>query len=192
MTRNMRLPADVREEVSRTILARATEMGWDDLTLSERSEVYSQWIDDAEIGGKLTHYLPRERIRVWIKDGPMKEFSRAKRGLGSLANYVDQPSQLESTLATRLLGPSWQVRHDSIRVKPARFIASDGTTDVTILWGPTKDLKHLVWAWLNASSASETRIAVIETSREPVTADEGTNHERIASRLGTEITHVRV
>ena len=46
--------------------------------------MYDRWLDDPAIGGYLTRFLSRERARVWLKDVPMKEYSRARNGIGPL------------------------------------------------------------------------------------------------------------
>lgn len=184
------LPRVVREKVSRAVFARALQLHWQDLSLADRSRKYEEWMTDPEIGGALDQYLPREKIRVWIKDGPMKEFSRAQRGLGPYASLVVAGENLESRIASTVFGGEWGVVAGTSRVKPASFLVSNNTSTKRVFWGDNRELKHLIWAWLNNPSSDSAVIVIASTIAVPITPDVEQRNRRIAERLSTEIHYV--
>ena len=185
-----RIPRHVREEISRSILKRAVEVGWEDLANSKRSAYYEEWAASPDIGGRLADYVPPERIRVWIKDGPMKEFKRAKRGLGPYADLAPKAQNREQEITEKAFGQDWNVVDGSVNVKPNKFDVQRDDERITILWGTRIDLKHLVWAWLNHPYPEHCRLVLVNTQSEPLTSAARTKHDILANRLGTEIRYV--
>jgi len=183
------IPSDIRNSVASTVIQRAIDMNWDDLTMAERSRIYEAWVDDPQVGGQLTAYIPRSRIRVWIKDGPMKEYARARRGLGPYAQYVTNPANHEREICARVLGHEWAVVAESIDVKPAQFRAVHSTDESTciIYWGTTHEAKHLLWAALNTAEHQDPIMVIVGTRRAPIVASECTVLETIARRANIRI-----
>lgn len=138
----------------------------------------------------MANYVPPERIRVWIKDGPMKEFKRAMRGLGAYADLAPKAANKENEIARKALGQSWNVIEGSINVKPNRFDAEHDDERITVFWGTRIDLKHLVWAWLNHRHPEDCRLVIIETQNEPLTSSAKADDVILSKRLGTSIAYV--
>jgi hypothetical protein len=183
-----RMPPDIRERVARAVLRRADLAGWEDLNARERSAYYNAWTTDVEVGGVIAQYLPAEAIRVWIKDGPMKEYTRARRGLGPYAGLVRTTTEREIEILFRSLGEGWSLAPGSIAVKPARFVAEDATGNrIDIIWGSPSDLKHLVWAWLNQPSDRETELVIATSTSQPMTRDERARVSDIGRKLSATI-----
>jgi hypothetical protein len=182
------MPDQIREQVAEKVLARAVAAKWDDLNANERSRLYRVWSEDPEIGGVIARFIPRDGVRVWIKDGPMKEYTRARRGLGPFAGSIPVTTESEERITGRVLGPGWALKPGTIGVKPAKFVATNTDGDETlILWGSSKDLKHLVWAWLNLPRHMYGIIVVVSSQRQPVTSDERDYIESIGAKLNTDI-----
>ena len=60
--------------------------------------MYTQWVESTNpIGRILAPYMTPEAARSWIKDGPMKEYSRANRGAGRYAELWDKGTWQEAT-----------------------------------------------------------------------------------------------
>ena len=97
-----RMPDQIREQVAEKVLARAVAAKWDDLNANERSRLYRVWSEDPEIGGVIARFIPRDGVRVWIKDGPMKEYTRARRGLGPFAGSIPVTTESEERITARL------------------------------------------------------------------------------------------
>ncbi|MCH8562053.1 hypothetical protein LTI14_02305 [Nesterenkonia sp. YGD6] len=183
-----RIPRSTREDVAKRILERAVELGWEDMTHGERSATYEQWVVDPQIGGMIGAYLPAERVRVWIKDGPMKEYRRARRGLGPYAKFVPTAVAMEGMISTIVLGSEWAVLPQTIGVKPSRFTAIGPEEDeVTIYWGNPSDLKHIVWGGLIAPRHVTIRMVVVSTPTQPLTSDTKALIHSLQSKLGTDI-----
>jgi hypothetical protein len=185
-----RLPKNVREAISRRILERASSEDWPDLTNNEKSRLYEEWVQDPNIGGRLSEYIARSRVRVWIKDGPMKEYSRAARGLGPYAHLMpDQPSY-EFDIARGVLGEGWTPIDGTITWKPNQFQARSGDRRIHIYWGTERDLKHLVWAYVTHTNDADPRIVVAVTQQHPVGDQKLALHKSIGEKIGTEISYV--
>ena len=101
---------------------------------------------DPEIGGVLTKYMSSENARSWIKDGPMKEYGRARLGAGRYARFGTSvgPTARAARPTRSRLGAA--VVDNSQGVKPFHCLAKmDGATTY-VAWDAAKNLRHLVWA----------------------------------------------
>lgn len=181
------IPPATRNEVASKIITRAIEAGWEDLTSTERSRMYEQWVEDPDIGGVLTSYVPKARVRVWIKDGPMKEFARARRGLGPYAVHIPEgATRYEEQVLHKALGDEWRIVEDTIDAKPARFRATSETDSAMVFWGTAVEVKHLYWAALNTPLTDNPVVVVTATRRHPVTEPVRQHLGRLSARTGTE------
>jgi len=54
-------------------------MRWEERTAGECFAAYVQFVEDRAIGGALTPFISKDRIRVWIKDGPPKSAGARQR-----------------------------------------------------------------------------------------------------------------
>lgn len=182
-----RMPPSIRSEVAARVLRRALDANWEDLPQLARSSLFEEWSRDPDIGGVIAQYVPQDRVRLWIKDGPIKGYQRARMGLGPYAKYLPQTVPAEEAIASRLPGGKWVCDPNSISVKPSRFIARKEEQSLEVLWGTTTELKHLIWHWLKAESNDSMRLVVVSTSDRPVTREIREQCERISARLGTPI-----
>jgi len=173
-------------------MTQAVEFGWADLSTSERSSHYEKWASDPEIISALSPHIPRERIRVWIKDGPMKEYVRARRGIGSYARFVPRAEDFEGQIISRVLGEGWELTPGSVEVKPMRFIALNAELEdkCTVLWGSKPDLKHIVWAYLNMPETTNVKLVFLATPQEPISANDENHMNKIAARISTQFYYV--
>lgn len=192
---NSSLPPPVESEVVSYLYGQAAEVGWDTLTPQDRSRQYSRWIDDPNVGGVLIQFLSREDARVWIKDGPMKEYARSRSGLGKYATFVTGPVTKAADIVGRVLGTSWTPDVSTLDVKPLRCVARHGGNAVLVIWGPAKDFKHLVWAALKVAVADRNAriaMALVQTGGQAGQRAEKDFQQRIAVRCGIELHFVRM
>lgn len=187
-----KLPKHIRDDISRLVLKRAVEVGWEDLPNKRKSELYEDWAADPKIGSRLAEYIPTERIRVWIKDGPMKEYKRARRGLGPYADLVPEGKRYEELICQKVLGSGYRLLQSSIDVKPNRFDAECEHELITVIWGNVIDLKHMVWAWLNHPYEQFAVLVLLNSRTEPLTSTVRSRTDGIAKRLGTEIVYLSI
>src|SRR5262245_19016089 len=108
----------LRRSIIAEVYRQAGDLDWDGLTDKQRSAIYDHWLDDPAIGGELTRFLSRERARVWLKDVPMKEYARARNGIGSFSDLVTIRFPNAGQIARQVLGGDWQAVDGSIREKP--------------------------------------------------------------------------
>lgn len=167
-------------------------MDWDGLTDRQRSAVYDRWLDDPAIGSELTRFLSRERARVWLKDVPMKEYARARGGIGSFADLVTVRFPSPGQIARQVLGGRWDVLEGTIREKPNRCRVWDGQEERLMIWGPPKVLRDLVWAGITAKADGRepTPLVVVAAPHGESPAEgEMRRHVRIGEIAGLEVRH---
>jgi hypothetical protein len=176
---------------------RAAELGWPSLSDAERTNQYRYWTDDQQIGGKLLLYLGRpEAVRVWMKDGPMKEYARAVNGIGKYADLVDEDIVRLPELLSRALGPGWIEIPNTKKIKPLRVTVrrhNDEDEEKRFCWGPPRDLKHLVWRAITDQAEGDAVswiVCVVNPSTRPATKSQRAQHERLARRIGLDIVDI--
>jgi hypothetical protein len=159
------IPKELRQEIIKTIYERLDRLHWEQLQDDERSALYAAFVRDPTIGEKLAPYMDEARLRVWIKDGPVKEYRRAIEGFGAYATYTSRRLAGPADLVVQALGHGWSVVPESVRQKPMRCDAvhEDGRS-VAALWGPASTFKDLYWhASVARASAEKAEIAIVIT-----------------------------
>lgn len=190
-----RIPREIETTVVTQLYADAERLGWASLTPQQHSAQYDKWVDEARVGGKLTEYLSASAARVWIKDGPMKEYSRAVSGVGKYAKLIDGPNDVQATIVRKALGDDWKPVEASLRVKPLRLVARNGEDEAVVTWAPASGIKHMIWAALTASAEGDSHpwtVCVTETFTNPTPANQKHAHARLAKRCNLQIVHVTI
>ena len=190
-----RVPRDQVESVVKALYAAADRIDWEHLPSSSRTAQYDEWVGDAEIGGVLTKYMSAENARSWIKDGPMKEYGRARLGAGRYAKFGSSAGPTPGHLVEHALGSKAVVVEDSVGVKPFHCLATDGEATTYVVWDGARNLRHLVWATINYLANHPTHeacIIIVETLEHPTTDAERTRHAQIAERCSVAIKYYRV
>lgn len=185
-----KIPKALRDEIVALVYREAADLSWEDLSNQQKSSIYERWAADPDIGGRLSEYLARPRVRVWIKDGPMKEYKRASRGLGPYAEYMESHRSYERDVCSRALTSQWEIREGSVDVKPNQFVAVLSGTEKRVFWGTEFELKHLVWAYLTSPDPDRSLIVLVETRQHPMGHFARRQHETISNRIGAEILHI--
>jgi hypothetical protein len=185
------LPDDLRRIVVAEIYRQAGELDWDGLTDKRRSVMYDRWLDDPAIGAYLTRFLSRERARVWLKDVPMKEYSRARNGIGPFSDLVTSRLPSAGQIAKQVLGDGWDSVEGTIREKPNRCLISNGHEDRLMMWGPPRTLRDIMWAGINALADGEpTPILVVTIPyAHRVANDEKRRHALLGEIAGLDVRH---
>lgn len=191
----MGMPNELEMKIVKLLYDEAEAMGWLYLPDSERTASYNRWADDPRVGGRMALFLKTtQQRRVWIKDGPMKEYARAIYGVGKYAPLIERPGAAVSTLVSKALGPEWEADLSTRQIKPLRVLAHAGEGRGTrFTWGPAKDLKHLVWAALRAQAGGDATpwtLCVVSSFVQPLPLEEKQEHLRIGERCGLQIVHV--
>lgn len=187
-----KVPKNIQVQVATELYQRAEDIDWDLLTDRERANYYAKWVDDEKIGGVLVAYLPVGDVRVWIKDGPMKEYVRALEGIGTYASCATKRFPPPDTLVKQGLGPSWDLVPKSVKEKPMHCIATDGERERYVCWGAPHSFKDLIWAALGAAVNSSEAPLIIVTTRtgHPQLTQEEDFQNAVAARCGLRIAHV--
>jgi hypothetical protein len=192
-SRHATVPPGQLTEVIRTLYATAERLGWEHLPPQERSTQYARWVADPAVGGVLTRYMTSEQTRSWIKDGPMKEFARARRGTGRYAQYGQPSGTGPPNLVQAALGEGWTVVDGSLGDKPSHCRARRDDETAYVTWGTAPNFRHLVWAALRAAVETDAPAAIVvtETTERPTPEADAAWQRRIAGRCGLRITHLR-
>ncbi|MFE1166179.1 hypothetical protein [Nocardiopsis sp. NPDC058789] len=193
-----KIPAAVEEDVVTRIYAQADEARWQHLQDADRTRLYREWTEDSEIGGRLLGFVgQRSNIRPWLKDCPMKEYERARRGEGKYAKYVSRPAATLEEMVKTVVGAEWQVVPGTSRQKPMRArireVGSEDEERHFVVGQLTPgNLKHLLWpAIIDRSSGPSWpwTICIVDPFRAPVTPEQKDSHRRLADFLGVQIVY---
>ena len=191
-----RVPQGQVSTVVKALYADADRLGWNHLSPQQRTAQYDQWVTDPAIGGVLTTYMSSENARSWIKDGPMKEYGRARLGAGRYAKFGSDQGPTAGQIAAHALGSNAVVVEGTIGVKPFHCLAtaSDGRSTY-VAWGEGKNFRYLVWAclaYLAGNPGVAASVVITETMADPSTAAEKARYRRIADRCSIGLKHYRV
>ncbi|NYI40862.1 hypothetical protein [Demequina lutea] len=147
-----RIPETVRASVIAAIYSHLDEMKWESPGI-DRNSAYSALLDDPDIGERLTPYMTLWQARVWIKDGPAKEYSRALEGRSPYAKYTSRTLPGPHAVVSASCGDGWALKEGTVVDKPMRCVATNGTRSRTVMWGDESKFSDLYQA------ASRERIA---------------------------------
>lgn len=189
-----RVPRDQVESVVKALYAAADRLDWEHLAPGGRTSRYDDWVIDPEIGGVLTKYMSSENARSWIKDGPMKEYGRARLGTGRYAKFGTSTGPTPRQFVAHAVGDDAEVIEGSIGVKPFHCLATRDGQTTYVTWDSAKNLRHLVWAAINHLADhphNAACIVLLESLEHPSTAADKTRHARIADRCSIAIKHYR-
>lgn len=140
-------PESVREKVIQVLYKKFDDACWEQLSHKEKSTFYERFLEDSSIGGALGPYMDPGGIRVWIKDGPAKEYGRAIEGVGAYARYTSRSYPNTTETVTKVLGCGWSAVDGSVEEKPMRCLAESQAGDRRFLvWGAVSSIKELAWA----------------------------------------------
>jgi hypothetical protein len=190
-----RVPQEQIDGVVKALYADADRLGWDHLSPQQRTVQYDQWVTDPAIGGVLTTCMSIENARSWIKDGPMKEYGRARQGTGRYANFGSAEGPAAGQIAAHALGTGAVVVGGSVGVKPFHCVASAGDGGSTyVAWGKAKNFRYLVWAclvYLADNPGAAASVVIMETMAVPTTAADKMQHAAIAGRCSIGLKYYR-
>lgn len=181
----MSVPSDIEEMVVRRMYRALATRAADGKT---RNAPYDAWIVDPEIGGRLAEFMPPQKVRLWMKDGPVKEYARAREGLTRFAPYVSHPQEPIQEVITRALGPAWSVDPETMESKPLHIAAyAPGQPPLVVAWGPPNSFKEVVWCAIQSQAMGDKRtwiLLVTTTPNHPLPPAKREELERIAQRCG--------
>lgn len=190
----MRVPKEIETKIVTRLYADANTLDWDHLTPQQHSAQYTKWVSDPKVGGRLQNYVSGGDARVWIKDGPMKEWARAKMGVGKFAPLIEGSAAIPAKLIKKVLGEGWELVPGTMSDKPLRLTATNEDEDeVVVSWAPSSGLKHMVWAALSANAKGDVRtwvLCIVGTFTKQTPANEQQAQQRIAKRCGLRLKHV--
>ncbi|OXM58960.1 hypothetical protein CFP71_00305 [Amycolatopsis thailandensis] len=187
------LPKATREAVIRELYRQVGSLDWEDISTRERTAYYTQWVEDELIGGELADYYTAEGMRVWLKDGPLKEYARALENFGSYAEYATKRLSPADEFITEILGDAWEIKPNSIREKPMHCLVTDGKHERYVCWGRARTFRDLLWAAVNkaVTTPSKPLMVVYVTDDTTIQERQKRQHELIAKHCSLDLAYVR-
>lgn len=186
------VPQEIRESVLRELYRQADSLDWEDVPVRQKTSHYRQWVEDPSIGGRLADFYTAEGMRVWLKDGPLKEYARALENFGPFAKYANKRLSPPSEFITEILGDSWTVQPESIREKPMHCLITNGHEHRYVCWGRPHTFRDLLWAAVNKAVSSHLRplIVVYLTDGKSVSDNQKSLHQKIAKHCELDLAYV--
>jgi hypothetical protein len=186
------VPKEIRESVLRELYRQVGSLDWEDISSREKTAYYTRWVEDPAIGGELADYYTAEGMRVWLKDGPLKEYARALEDFGSFARYTTKRLSPPSEFIPKVLGDAWSILSGSIGEKPMHCLVTDGIQQRYVCWGRPRAFRDLLWAAVNRALASPARpmIMVYLTEGKTVSVKQRRLHEQIAEHCVLDLAYV--
>jgi len=167
-------------------------LDWEEISSREKTSYYAQWVEDPAIGGELADYYTAEGMRVWLKDGPLKEYARALEDFGGYAQYATKRLTPPSEFIPQVLGASWTIVDNSIGEKPMHCTVSDGTRERYVCWGKPRAFRDLLWAAVSRAVNVPDRplIIVYLIEGQAISPRQERMHERIAEHCSLDLAYV--
>jgi hypothetical protein len=125
----MSVPTKIRDALKERLWSLAAKVDWLNLSQRDKARYYGEWTADAEIGGVLSHYIDRARIRVYLKDTLLKPYQR------------EASSDRSRPLAVLGYSPPFEIIQSWIKPHGCRL--SNGTI---VSWGRADDWKAVLMA----------------------------------------------
>jgi hypothetical protein len=123
----MAIPTVIRSIIFEKLWSEADRIGWNKLTISEKTLQYKNWAQEDEIGGILSKYMSVERVHPYIKDSIMKSYVKNNRE--SVPNIL------------RIAGFSSEEKVVKEYVKPFGILLE---SNEMIVWGRAVDWKIIM------------------------------------------------
>lgn len=71
------LPKNVQAKIKRVVFKKADEFGYIECGRIESGRFLDTLVDDPEVGRILIEYMPKERVRTYIKDGVLNAYTKS-------------------------------------------------------------------------------------------------------------------
>lgn len=133
----MNVPDRVRESLRTELWRVADSLNWVHLSSAEKSRHYEQWTQSSDVGGILAQYLGKGRVRVYLKDTLLKDYTRRRFA------SADRP--------LTAIGLGVDVNVIESYIKPHGRRLADGRV---VSWGRAEDWKTIITATFERSYTS--------------------------------------
>lgn len=128
------VPNEVKQDVRKRLWASADALDWAFLTAKEKTNYYAAWTESAMFGEILARYIPKGRVRVYLKDTILKDYTRQRLADASIP------------LRALRLDPSSRTAESFVKPHGRRLL--DGRI---ACWGRAEDWKSILTALFERS-----------------------------------------
>lgn len=124
------LPKKKAALVKTRVYAKADELGYSTRSRIENNQFLDELVEDAEIGGVVSEYVPKEKVRTYIKDGILNAYAKrfTKNALDEISptDTIQQIYGVSSSVIQQCTGKN--ARLSVSRSEDGRiFVVSGGT-----------------------------------------------------------------
>lgn len=190
----LQLPDETRKQLLLRIYQQAEELRWEFLSNPQRTRFYQQWYSDPKIGEVLMSFVDAKAAVDWIKDTAMKEYSRAKEGIGQNVPYVTRRFRGTHEIVRTACGDGWSVIPETLKIKPNNFLATDGAETRYVCWGrPTPvHFPALIFAGVSHAVHHGGHPAIVATIQDGETLSSADKEKQraIAAHCGINLAHL--
>lgn len=120
------LPNDLSKAIKKAIYQKADEFGYSTSGRIESGQFLDQLVEDPEIGGRLREYLPKERIRTYIKDGVLNAYTK---GIKAAALSLRSPEEI----VARIFKTSASIIQSDSTKNPSLIVLRSETGSIYII-----------------------------------------------------------
>jgi hypothetical protein len=85
----MKIPPAIRDQIVELVALRADAHSYMSRSRTENREFIQQLTLDPEVGGRLADFMPKERVRTYIKDSILNAYAKKKNYGRIRPNYID-------------------------------------------------------------------------------------------------------
>lgn len=121
----------------------------------------------------------------------MKHYSRARGGVGPYSELVTRRHPGPEGVAAQVSDYSWRVIDGTVQERPNRCRITDTRDERLMIWGPTNNLRTLIWAGLNSAIDGEPAPAIVVTTLQgqPFAPGERRRHILQGQRADLDVFH---
>ena len=182
----MRIPDAVRVEIIQKVFQIADTEGYMTNNRVENTRFMDNLVANAEVGGKLLQFMEEEKVRTYIKDGILNQYTKQKR------NISDE--KLQSAIS-RFYGEECQALGQGSDVLVYRMMSSQRTLVVakgTCVKWETALRKILLYIGASPLFHHEdvAKMLVILTGGMPLPANDEVILQRSLSQIGVDVLAV--
>ncbi len=125
----MKVPDETHRKIESKLWSAADSLSWPTMSDLQKSALYEEWIQDAEVGEVLSRYIRPGNVRVYIKDTIMKPYGRERiKEFPPILKLLNLPEDTKTV---------------KNYIKPHGRRLADGKV---ICWGLSRDWKAILFA----------------------------------------------
>lgn len=91
---SVKIPSHVRLQIKSAVYERADDFGYAERNRVENNAFLNELVNDPEIGHRIGEFIPREKIRTYIKDSILNAYSKQRQAIILSTNPTEIACQI--------------------------------------------------------------------------------------------------